>query len=303
MHAITVLTNAAAGSGDESALQAAVAELERHTEVRVVSTRDEAELSSVLADASGLVVVAGGDGSLHAAVAALDRHARLGDVVLGLVPLGTGNDFARTLGLPLDDPAAAARVVVRGVRRRLDLLRDDEGSIVVNAVHIGVGADAARIAQPWKARLGKVGYLVGAVVAGLTTGGHRIRVTADSRVLADGERRVLQVAVGNGVFVGGGTPLSPDAQPGDGRADATVSFAVSPVRRLGYAMSLRRGTQNRRRDVVGARAAVVTVEGDDLWVNADGELVGPVSRRRWVVDPGALEMVVPAGAAPGEIAG
>ena len=242
---------------------------------------------------TGSVVVAGGDGSLHAVVNALHHAGHLTQVLVGLVPLGTGNDFARGVGIPLEDAAAAARVFLEGVRRHVDILRDEDGAAVVNAVHAGVGAEAAREAQPWKAKLGKLGYAVGAVMAGVRTQGSRLRVDVDSSTLADGRRKVLQVAVGNGGYVGGGTLLVPDADPHDGWADVVVSFAIGPIERLRYAVRLKRGTHPRDPDVATARGRLVTVEGPGLWLNADGELEGPVTRRRWRVEPAAFTMVLP----------
>lgn len=294
MEPIKVLTNASAGSADESAVADAVTVLEASSRVVVVSADGEADLDRLLDDVSGPLVVAGGDGSIHAAIGALHRRGRLGHVLLGLIPLGTGNDFARAVGLPLGDAAAAARVFLDGVRRQVDLIRDETGGVVVNAVHLGVGADAGREAEPWKDRLGKAGYVVGAIVAGVKTQGHRVRVVADGRVLADARRRVLQVAVGNGSFVGGGTPLIPDADPYDGYVDILVSFAVGPLERLRYAVRLRCGSHAASSYVVIARAREVVVEGKDFWLNADGEVDGPVSRRRWSVEPNAFAMMVPA---------
>jgi diacylglycerol kinase family enzyme len=294
MGIITLVTNAAAGSTDDDAISAVTRVLGERFEVVTLRVSDEQPADQLMADATGSVVIAGGDGSLHACLGALERHGRLGDVLIGLVPLGTGNDFARGVHLPLDDPAAAAQVFLDGVRREVDLIRDDAGGVVVNAVHLGVGADAGRKAQPWKDKLGGAGYAVGAVLAGLQTDGHQVRVVADGRVLADGRRRALQVAVGNGSTVGGGTPLLPDADPHDGQLDVMVSFAVSPMRRLGYALRLRRGTHERSGDVVTARTSVVEITGPDLWLNADGEILGPVSRRRWTVVPRAFTMMLPA---------
>ncbi|ACZ88391.1 diacylglycerol/lipid kinase family protein [Streptosporangium roseum] len=234
------------------------------------------------------VVVLGGDGSLHVTVAALHRRGELDARTVGLVPLGTGNDFARGLGIPLD-PEVAARIVLAGRPHPLDLLVDGEGGIVVNAVHLGVGAEASEQAKPLKPKLGRFAYAVGGLLAGVRSPGWRLRVTVDGRPLAEG-RPVLMVGIGNGVTIGGGTPLTPRARPDDGMVDVVAALTTGPVERLVYALRLRRGTHPELRDVVTGRGREVVVEGEPVPVNADGELTGPVTRRRWTVAPGAWRM-------------
>ena len=80
---------------------------------------------------------------------ALRTAGRLAQVVIGLVPLGTGNDFAATLELP-DVPIEAAAVITAGRTRQIDLIIDGQDEVVVNAAHIGIGAEAAKAARPWK---------------------------------------------------------------------------------------------------------------------------------------------------------
>lgn len=293
MDDILLITNADAGSNESSALDAAVTALRARCRVDVVSTHDADDLDEALAKRAGRdLVIAGGDGSLHATVAALCARGELDQPTIGLIPLGTGNDFARGAGIPLD-PVDAAAVVVDGRSSAVDILVDDQGGIVVNAVHAGVGADAGVEAEPYKAKLGKAGYLVGALIAGFKTKGHRIKVVADGEVLADGVRRVLQVGVGNGSRVGGGTELLPDAEPTDAVADVMVSFAVEPLDRLLYAVHLKRGTHDSRHDVRTARATSVTVSGEEFCCNTDGELAGPMHSRRWDVRPHAFTMMLP----------
>jgi diacylglycerol kinase (ATP) len=289
-----VVTNADAGSNDADSLDEAMSALRAAGfDVEVVATSAPDELDDVLARRDGrTVVVAGGDGSLHAVVGALHRRGDLAEAVVGLIPLGTGNDFARGVGLPRD-PAMAARTVVAGRTTAHDLLVDDDREVVVNAVHAGVGAAAGRRAEPWKARLGNVGYAVGAVLAGIRTRGHRLSIETDGRVVADGRRHVLQVAVGTAPYVGGGTELAPHADPGDGRVDVVVSFAVSPLARLRYAVLLRMGRHLDDTDVVNLRATRVRVFGESFWCNADGELTGPFDSRTWTVEPGTLRLLVP----------
>jgi diacylglycerol kinase family enzyme len=235
-------------------------------------------------------VAVGGDGTLHLLVAALHARGELGHRVLGLVPQGTGNDFAGTLGLP-DDPVTAARAVLHGRERALDLLVDDTGAVVVNAVHLGVGARANREGTPLKPVLGPLAYPVGAVLAGLRSSGWALRVVVDGRTLVDGV--VLQVGIGNGRTVGGGTPITPDAAPDDGAADVVVSTATGPLARLHYGRLLRAGRHGEHPEVVTARGAQIEVSGGPVPVNADGEPGEPVTRRRWTLHPAAWRITVP----------
>jgi diacylglycerol kinase (ATP) len=295
MNRMLVITNSAAGSADDDAVRDAVDVLREGGDVVTRATQDRAELVEALRDRDDRdVVVVGGDGSLHAAVSVLYELEDLTGPTLGLVPLGTGNDFARTLGLP-EDPPEAARIVVEGVARPLDVVVDDRGDVVVNAVHIGIGVDAGHESGRWKARLGKLGYLVGAASAGLRFDGIRVRVAADDVVLADGHTRVLQVAVANGVYIGAGTPIAPDAQPDDGLADVVVSFAVSALPRVVYGLLLRFGWHPADERVTTTRASKVTVTGGPFGTNTDGELGDPVRRRTWQVHPGAYRLMLPAG--------
>jgi diacylglycerol kinase family enzyme len=293
MAGLLVLTNAEAGGADAAAIDAAVAVLRGATTVEVVATASPDECRDAVVSRGGRrVVVCGGDGSLHVVVHALHSIGDLAEPI-GLIPLGTGNDFARALDLPMD-PAAAAAVVLGGRPRKLDLIVDDAGAIAVNAVHAGIGAEAARSAAGLKSRLGRFGYVLGGLVAGVRERGWRLRVQSDEAVLADGRRRVLQVGIGNASSVGGGSLLIPHAVPDDGLADVVVSAAVGPLARLAYGRQMPKGEHVRRRDVLTARARSVTISGEPFRYNADGEVRGPVDRRTWTVSAAAWRLLVPA---------
>jgi diacylglycerol kinase family enzyme len=288
-----LLASAHAGSAEQEAIEAARAVLADVGPVEVVSTATPDELDRALASRGDRrLVVAGGDGSLHLAVARLRERGELADRPIAVVPLGTGNDLARALGLPLD-AADAARLVLTGSPRPLDLLVDDAGGVVVNAVHVGVGADAAESAGRLKPKLGVLAYPLGAVAAGLRTEGWRLRVEVDGRVLVDADRRSLMVGIGNGTGIGGGTPLLPLAEPDDGLLDVMVSLATGPFARVRFGAALKAGTHLQDRDVRFARGRTVTVTGEEVGVNADGELGGDVRRRQWTVEPGAWSLLRP----------
>ena len=309
MDALLVITNATAGTADEENLSAALEVLRAEREVEVVATSGPEELDEVLADRGERhLVVAGGDGSLHAVLAALHRRSALrpdngtDGTVVGLIPLGTGNDFARTQQIPLE-PVEAARVVLEGVLRPVDLLVDDSGGVVANSVHVGTGAEASRAGSRWKYRLGslgigklnlgKLGYPIGAAQTAVAPVGLGLEVEVDGRVVNPRDRKVLMVAIGNGASVGGGTELTPEADPEDGLADVMISRSVGPLARLAYVLSLVLRRHRERRDVVYLRGRTVTVRGDDFWSSADGEIEGPLRRRAWRLMPAAYAMYVP----------
>ncbi len=298
-----MITNEGAGTADEERLQQAIDVLQARASVEVVATSNPGELDSVLHRAgSRRIVVAGGDGSLHAVVAALHRRHDLADSVLGLIPLGTGNDFARCMDIPLD-PEEAATLILDGEVRPVDMMVDELGGIVVNNVHVGAGAQASRRGHRWKERLGavgfgkvnlgKLGYPIGALQAAFMPPQVRLRVEVDGRVVSDVDQPILMVAIGNGTSVGGGAELTPEADPENGTVDVMVSRSVGPVAKLGYAVGVARGRHHERDDVQYLRASSVTVSGERFYCAADGEISGPERRRSWRVEPGAYSMLLP----------
>jgi diacylglycerol kinase family enzyme len=287
-----VLANASAGSADDEAVAAVAGRLRAVGPVEVAGTGSDDEVDAVLADLDGRVlVVAGGDGSVHTAVARLRSLGLAGSAAVGLVPLGTGNDLARGVAVPLE-PVEAADLIASGpAARPADLLVDDAGGVVVNAAHAGLGAEAADRSDSLKGSLGPLAYPVGALVAGVRESGWDLEVVADGAVVHRGT--VLLVGVGNGPTIGGGTELFPGARVDDGQADVVVVTAVGPAARAAFGAALRTGDHLDRDDVLAVRAADVVVSGDPVRHNTDGEVGGEVVRRRYTVEPGAWRLIRP----------
>jgi YegS/Rv2252/BmrU family lipid kinase len=301
---LLVITNDDAGAADDDrALRSALDVLREQCSVDLQTTSQPGELDGVLQRAgSRRIVVAGGDGSLHAVVSALHRRHELEHAVVGLLPMGTGNDFARSLGLPLD-VTQAARVLLTGVVRPVDLIVDELGEVVVNNVHVGAGAEASRrgarlkeklrAAGVGKANLGRLGYPLGAVLSAFEDRSVHLHVELDGEVVTDLDRPVLMVSIGNGASVGGGTRLTPEAEPTDGSFDVMVSHSVSVGAKLGYALRLRRGEHHLHDDVQYLRGSQVTISGDAFWISADGEISGPERQRSWHLEPAAYSFILP----------
>lgn len=295
MDGLLLLASSKAGSTEGEAVEAARRVLATSYDVEMVMTGDPQGLDAALDRRDGRrLALAGGDGSLHVVVARLHSRGELDTGALGLVPLGTGNDLARALGLPLE-PEAAAQVVCGGEERRLDLITDDAGGVVVNAVHLGVGALAADAAGRWKRWLGPLAYPLGALQSAVRAPGWRTSVFLDGEELVDSREELLMVGIGNGPGIGGGTPLLPHARADDGKLDVIAVRSGGIAARMAYGAALRRGEHLELDDVRGGRGRVVTVQGEPVEVNADGELGEAVTQRTWTVEAGAWSLLLPAG--------
>jgi diacylglycerol kinase (ATP) len=289
-----VVTNDLAGRTEEEPISAAVGTLALAGPVERAVSNAESDLDAIL-DRRGdrTLVVVGGDGSLHAAVRAVWRRGEAATCPIGLIPLGTGNDFARGVGIPLD-PVEAAQLIATAPAQPVDLVTDDTDDVVVNAVHVGVGVAAAEAAKPLKPYLKILSFPIGGALAGFRARGWRLRVEMDGKVLTSGRQRVLMAGLANGPTIAGGTAvLGPTATVTDGLFDVTVSLSVRPLAKMGYALKLLRGTHPDRDDVFYATGRTLTISGVPFHVNADGQLSGPVTRRTWTMQPGAWRCVLP----------
>ncbi|GAA3725693.1 diacylglycerol/lipid kinase family protein [Salinactinospora qingdaonensis] len=299
---IQVISNSQAGTNEDAQLRAAVAELavSGTDAVEVVSAGNAADLDKLLERGYSTVIVAGGDGSLHAVVNALYRRSELAERTIGLIPLGTGNDFARGMDIPLA-PQRAAATFLNGLSRPMDLFVDDAGEVTVNAVHLGVGADSTLQAARWKQALGPMSFPVGGLIAGWAAQGYRLRVEADGDVVIGAHHKTLLVGLANGRFVGGGAgTLDPDARPDDGDISLVVSRSRGFWRRTAHAIRVHRGTHPLEIDVHRRRARTVSVFGEPVTASNDGEIHREITARTWTVLPGAWNFVAVAQALTGE---
>jgi len=223
------------------------------------------DLISRHADRCDLVIIGGGDGTLNAAASALVYTG----LPLGVLPLGTANDFARTMGIPLE-PIQAAELIVTGKTKHVDL-GEVNGHLFFNVASIGFSAELAReLTEHAKKRWGTLGY--GIVAARLLLRSRLFSAFLDH----DGTTeviRTMQVSVGNGRHYGGGMTVEETATADDGWLDFYSLEVDHWWRLLGLLPSLRRGTQGQWDDVRAFRTTEVTVRTrHPRPVNTDGEL-------------------------------
>jgi YegS/Rv2252/BmrU family lipid kinase len=231
------------------------------------------------------VVVAGGDGTLNAAA----RGILSTGLPLGLLPTGTANDLARTLGIPTD-LAAAAAVITAGFKRRIDI-GEVNGHPFFNVASLGLSAElAGGLTREGKRRWGQLSYAIAALKV-LT----RAR-SFTAEILEEGMSyrvKTLQIAVGNGRYYGGGMAVEENAAIDDHHLDL-YSLELSGVWKLAaLAPWFRAGRHGLWQEVRTARGREFEVRTrKPRPINTDGELV-TFTPARFEVRPGAVTVFAP----------
>jgi len=236
-----------------------------------------------------VLILGGGDGSVSSVVDFLAHR----DVTLGLLPLGTANDFARTLEIPVDIEQAC-QTIAHGkvVDVDLGLARDN---YYVNVASAGLSVKVTQALSPQlKKRIGALAYPTAAIRAFLEHEPFSARLSfpnGDQEPVEYG--RLLHLAVGNGRFYGGGIVVAPEAGIDDRRLDVLAIELGQPRTLLGVARYLKSGDFIRMEGVHHHRTERVRLETEpELPINIDGEVVTNTPQD-FSVEHNALKVIVP----------
>ena len=218
------------------------------------------------------VVVAGGDGSVHEASNGIMRAG--GTASLGVIPTGTGNDFAKACDIPLDWERAttmlAARIASGEAGRVIDVGRVND-RYFVNALGIGFDANVTQVARAYRLPIGDLVYLFAVfrcMMDGIAT--PRVRIFADAS-LWDGPLTLASIA--NGAWEGGMFHIAPMARNDDGQFDLLVAAPVSPLRILSLLPALMSGKHVHEKEITHALVTELRVEADEpVLSHLDGEM-------------------------------
>jgi diacylglycerol kinase (ATP) len=285
---IALLTNPTAGHGRGARHRdAALSRLrESGFVVRNLAGRDADEAADLahgcVADGVEALVVCGGDGLVHLGVQAVAGTG----VPLGVIPSGTGNDFARYLDLPRTDPVAAADRVIASRRRTIDLARSgDRWFVTVLAAGFDAIVNERANTMTWPR--GQMRYNLATLAELRTFRPIPYVLELDGETV---EHEAMLVAVGNGPSFGGGLRITEGALLDDGLLDVVVITRMSKHKLVRSYPRLFTGRIDGVAEYVHRRVRSVTVAAPGIVSYADGERFGPLPLTVECV-PGALDVI------------
>lgn len=292
---IALVVNPAARSGAHThAAARAISRLRElgHT-VTEISGGSAAESSALIRTAVRLgtdaLVIAGGDGTVALAL----PHLIGTDIPLGIIPAGTGNDFAAHLGIPELDPVRAADVISAGRTTRMDVARVERAggedrfyaTVLASGFDSRVNDRANRMRWP----RGDMRYNIAILIEFLFLAPTPYAIEVDGRRI---EGPFVMASVGNTRSYGGRIPICPDADAGDGLLDVTVVRPAGRLRLLRLLPTVYRGTHVQRPEVETYRGRRIRLDAPGITAYADGDPIGALPVTVAAV-PGALRVFVP----------
>lgn len=235
-------------------------------------------------DELDLVIIGGGDGTLNRVVDVLVET----QLPLGILPLGTANDLARTLGLPQSIPDAC-RAIAQGKRRSIDLGWVN-GKYFFNVASLGLSVKITRrLSQGMKQRWGILAYAISAVQALTQLHPFRAEIRVDGETVAV---KTLQIAVGNGRYYGGGMAIAEDAAIDDQRLDLYSLEVKHLWQFIPLLWKMRRGQQASLPWVRGLHGQEIAIDTREPHaINTDGEITTATPATFRVI-PQALTVLV-----------
>lgn len=273
----------------EAQCQAAIERLTAHDiEPLHVECGRREDMPSLIVDYASqvdCVVVGGGDGTINAAALGVIQA----NLPLGILPMGTANDLARTLHIPFDLDGAAD-VIVAGHTRRIDLGLVN-GEPFFNVASLGLSAELAqKLTRDIKRRFGRLGYAIVALKVLMQARPFSAIITSETETV---RVKTLQIAVGNGRFYGGGNAIEQDATIDDQHLDL-YSLELKRAWKLALmARSFRYGTHGAWDEVRAIKAKEFDIRTRrPRPINADGEIVTQTPAH-FSIKPAAVTVFAP----------
>lgn len=267
---INVILNPRSGEGKKKKLFArALARFnERGQEVRVFETEKAGQAALLAHDLSqegGDLVVIGGDGTLHEVI---NGFSDFENCALGLIPAGTGNDFAAAAGIPLE-PEKAVDLILDTQPQFTEFMQFPQGVRGINVAGTGIDVEILKRCRASKVLRGRFQYIISLIISLCIFRNYKMKVRVNGK---ESTYNALIACVGNGYRIGGGVPMCPEAKVGDGLLDFVVVDDVKKPKVPPAFVKLMKGKILREKFTFFERCEHIEIEPDPpQTIQIDGE--------------------------------
>lgn len=263
--------NPIAGDGKAEKARETIAPLLKDIPHAFHPTRERSEAAAIArqlterCEGDADIIVMGGDGTLHEVLNGLADPAR---VRLGLIPCGSGNDFAAVAGIPRD-PARALEIVLSGVARPTDYM-ECAGVRGINAIGTGIDVDILRRYARMKRLKGSAAYLASLILTVIGYAPRRFREQVDGREVP---HEALIACAANGQSIGGGIPIAPKAVIDDGLLDVVIIDGIKkPAIPHAFVRLMGRRVLELQQTVFKRQSALTVRSDAPMPIQIDGEI-------------------------------
>lgn len=237
----------------------------------IVITKEEGHgkkiAGSITKEKYSHVISVGGDGTLFEVLNGIKNK----DIILGVIPAGTGNDLARTIQLP-KKPQDVLSIIKRGNTKKIDIGRVND-ELFLNVVSVGIDAEIAKETERIKGYVsGTMAYVLGVFKTLTKYKSKNITLMIDGKKF---DREIELIAVGNGMYYGGGMKITPLAVINDGYLDICLVNRLSKLKLAALFPTVFKGKHIIIKDVEVFRGREIQIfSKEPLLINADGNIIG-----------------------------
>jgi len=286
------IVNPVAGKGEAPAIARRALELlGRPAELHLTKSAAEAtDIARAAAESGAEAIVAvGGDGTVQEIITGL-MGVGTTSVPLAIIPTGSGNDFAKSMGLTKQTPETCAALLKENKPGKIDLIEAEGGGgrgvYCGNIASVGLDADIVRYAGGLKEKYGKFAYIAATLHCARTSDMFAMKVTADGNVI---EGNFNLTAVCNGSYYGGGYKIAPKSDPSDGLITLCLIQGLSKLKVAALFPTVLIGRHKFIKGVSFLNCKEVTLEYSGVKdVNVDGNLFELGGARHFRIRAGAL---------------
>jgi len=231
------------------------------------NAKDAALIFNALSIEPVTIIVLGGDGTLHNM---LNSFANFDNITFGLIPCGSGNDFAKPLGLSTN-PVTAIKDIINGKTVTLDAMRLDN-RFAINVVGTGLDIEVLKRYQKMKFFKGKLRYYIALLATLRKFSSYHLDIEIDGKTYT---RDALLIAVCNGQYIGGGMRVNPYAKPDDALLNVTIANRVPKSKLLPVLLKFIKGKHDKCRKYVESYtcSSVKVKSHEPMLLQADGEIL------------------------------